>query len=205
MNYRKEILEKAAFIKAHNKALYERNRQEVEFNPYLPDVEIAAFEQRFSISLPDDYKYFLSEIGNGGFGCGYGLKPLNETVCDWKLHNKPFINLARPFPYTEAWNEEWINAIDWDNDERPTLYQNDNYMDVCHISGCLQIAHYGHGCTYLLVVNGSEKGNVWFDGRADYSGIFPELADGKKQMFIQWYINWLNAEIENINKSLICE
>ena len=75
-------------------------------------------------------------------------------------------------------------------------------MDVHHIFGCLQIAHFGHGCTYLLVVSGSEKGHVWFDGRADYSGIFPELVNEQKQTFIQWYLNWLNVEIEYIKKSL---
>lgn len=203
MDYRKDILEKIAFIKAHyDSASYEVKMKEIIFNKCLSNAEITAFERKFSISLPDDYKYFLSEIGNGGFGCGYGLKPLEETVIDFKLEDKPIINLIQPFRYTKEWNEEWVYKIDWDNDEHPTLKQVDNYMDVHHIFGCLQIAHFGHGCTYLLVVSGSEKGHVWFDGRADYSGIFPELVNEQKQTFIQWYLNWLNVEIEYIKKSL---
>ena len=76
------------------------------------------------------------------------------------------------------------------------------YISTAHIAGCLQISHFGHGCTFLLVVNGNEKGHIWFDGRADYSGLVPKLKDGQRISFIEWYVTFLDMEIENINESL---
>jgi hypothetical protein len=51
-------------------------------------------------------------------------------------------------------------------------------------------------------VNGNEKGHIWFDGRADYSGLVPKLKDGQRISFIEWYVTFLDMEIENINESL---
>lgn len=36
----------------------------------------------------------------------------------------------------------------------------------------------------------------------DYSGLVPKLKDGQRISFIEWYITFLDMEIENINESL---
>ena len=160
MNRKKEILEKLAFIRRHKElASLGVKKQEVSYNPCLSEEEIEAFEHKHCITLPDDYRTFISEIGNGGFGPGHGLLPLDKAVVD-------------------------------------------AYISTAHIAGSLQISHFGHGCTFLLVVNGNEKGHIWFDGRADYSGLVPKLKDGHRISFIEWYVTFLDMEIENINKSL---
>ena len=69
-------------------------------------------------------------------------------------------------------------------------------MDTKRISGCLQICHIGHGASYLLVVNGKEKGYIWLDSRQDYGGLSPELNEkGEKLTFEMWYTNWLNEVV----------
>ena len=202
MNRKKEILEKLAFIKSHKELVsFGVKEQEVSHNPCLSEAEIAAFERKHSITLPDDYRFFISEIGNGGFGPGHGLLPLNKAIVDFKLRDKPNISLNKEFPYQDDWNEEWIASFDWD-EEYPDTEIVDAYISTAHIAGCLQISHFGHGCTFLLVVNGNEKGHIWFDGRADYSGLIPKMKDGHRISFIEWYVTFLDKEIENINKSL---
>lgn len=202
MNWKKEILEKLAFIKSHiESASFGAKEQEVSYNPCLSEEDIATFEHKHCITLPEDYRSFISEIGNGGFGPGHGLLPLDKAIVDFKLRDKPNISLNEKFPYSDNWNEEWIASFDWE-EEYPETEIVDAYISTAHIAGCLQISHFGHGCTFLLVVNGDEKGHIWFDERADYSGLVPKMKDGHKMSFMEWYISYLDMEIENINKSL---
>ena len=202
MNQKKEILEKLAFIRRHKEfASFGVKEQEVSYNPCLSEEDIKEFEHKHCITLPDDYRTFISEIGNGGFGPGYGLLPLDKAIVDFKLKDKPNISLNEKFPYQDSWNEEWITSFNW-NEGYPETEIVNAYISTAHIAGCLQISHFGHGCTFLLVVNGNEKGHIWFDGRADYSGLVPKLKDGQRISFIEWYITFLDMEIENINESL---
>jgi len=44
-------------------------------NPPLPVAVIEAFEGRHGLSLPKDYRHFMTEIGDGGAGPYYGVLP----------------------------------------------------------------------------------------------------------------------------------
>lgn len=170
------------------------------FNKVLTESEIRDFETEYDVTLPEEYKLFLTEIGNGGLGPNYGLLSLQESIIDFKLVEKPVIDISSDFKYKDAWNESWIDSIDWEND-RPELDIVNQYMDVSHISGCLQISHYGHGCTNLLVIKGESKGQIWFDGRADYEGLIPEQdKHGCIYNFFEWYDSWLNGIINNYSE-----
>ena len=164
------------------------------FNNKLSMEEIKYFEKQKNLLLPNEYKFFLNQIGNGGFGPGQGILKLQESVVDFKLDSKPLINLFKPFRYIKEWNPIWIESFDWEN-EKPDLDIVNQYMDVSHISGTLQISHYGHGCTNLIVVNGLNFGEIWFDSRADYGGLIPEFNNIKRFCFFEWYINWLNRDL----------
>ncbi len=167
------------------------------FNNILTQSEINDFEIKYDVKLPTEYKQFLTEIGNGGPGPNYGLFSLQKSIIDFKLDDKPIINISSDFKYKNAWNETWIDSIDWEI-ERPELQIANQYMDVSHISGCLQISHYGHGCTNLLVIKGVCKGQIWFDGRADYEGLAPEENEqGHVYNFLEWYDSWLNELMFN--------
>jgi hypothetical protein len=70
---------------------------------------IETFEEHNKLALPGDYKYFMTEIGNGGAGPHNGLFPfgkqsdLRQGFCDW-ADAESVGDLSKPFPHTEAWN-----------------------------------------------------------------------------------------------------
>lgn len=167
------------------------------FQDKLDEVEVISFEEKIEVRLPNDYREFIINIGNGGAGPCYGIQKvdlLNPT--DFRLTNNANLVLDKPFTHiNDEWNEEWVMSFDWEND-RPDDILLENYWDTKHISGAIPICHYGHGDAYLLIINGYDKGRIWFDGRGNYSGLFPELIKGNKVTFSEWYLSWL-TEILN--------
>ncbi|MCE9546246.1 MAG: SMI1/KNR4 family protein [Planctomycetia bacterium] len=45
-----------------------------QLGPRMSERDVAAAEAKYGITLPDDYRIFLIELGNGGAGPGYGLQ-----------------------------------------------------------------------------------------------------------------------------------
>lgn len=131
-------------------------------NPPISEKELASFEAEHRITLPDDYRSFLLEVGNGGAGPYYGLLPLGESLRSG--------DLSRPFPLTEACSPEN------DNDDLP-----DPYLDGHLLLGT-------HGCGYwsFLVVTGPTAGTVWDDFLAGDGGLRPT-----GHTFASWYKAWL--------------
>lgn len=192
-----DIKKKMLFLLAHPNTLKSIVPKEVFINPTISEDEVSEIEKRNKIILPKDYREFIIKIGNGCIGPRQGLLSLQESMFDFKLRDNPAINLSKPFPYNEKWNEdEWIDAIDWDGGERPDDEVLEKYMSTNHITGCLQICHIGHGATYLLVVNGEEYGNMWLDGRIDYGGLKPLLNEKEERVsFISWFAEWLDESV----------
>jgi hypothetical protein len=173
-----------------------------ELNPVLKPEAVAAFEANHGIRLPEDYKEFVLTVGNGGAGPYYGIYPLLlEGNVDHRLRERNHIDLTSPFPHVAAWDESSMDAINWDEGERPDDETLDAYLHPRHISGALCISQFGCGDFLLLVVNGAERGNIWFDGRGNYSGIFPEEGAGTARIsFSEWYLAWLDESIKDTTR-----
>jgi hypothetical protein len=165
-----------------------------EFNPPLKAEEVAAFEANQALHLPEDYRDFILNVGNGGAGPCYGIYPLRlEGSIHHGMANRDRIDLSVPFRHAEPWDADWLDQIDWDAGERPDDCRMLEYMDTRHIAGTLCICHRGCGDFWLLVVRGNEWGHLWMDGRGNISGIFPESgAHGERLTFSQWYLDWLD-------------
>jgi len=196
------VKEKIEILKGIDKdfKLFGADHHHYEFNPPLTLEDVSSFEERNRISLPEDYRDFVLNVGNGGAGPYYGIYPLRlDYNVDHRMKGDNQIDLSAPFPHSKDWDQDWVNEIDWDAGEKPDDDLLNDYFDTKHISGALCICHYGCSDFVLLVVNGKDKGNIWIDGRGNYSGIYPEeIKDGERVTFSTWYLNWLNNRLEEL-------
>src|SRR5262245_3442429 len=77
-------------------------------HPPLTEAKVAAFERAHAIRLPEDYRAFVTRLGNGGAGPFYGVFRLGEMDGGikqrrWKtgaIVGRP----GHPFPHVEPWN-----------------------------------------------------------------------------------------------------
>jgi hypothetical protein len=146
-------------------------------NPPLAESEVTAFEARHGLSLPEDYRAFLLQVGDGGAGPYYGLFRLDRShlpAQDGEDLLPGF--LAGAFPHERSWNEL--------GDGSPKAEK--EYFDPAHIRGSLKLSHQGCGYMVRLVLNGPQRGTLWEDGRCSDMGITP-FAPG----FAAWYLQWL--------------
>ncbi|HEX6368908.1 MAG TPA: SMI1/KNR4 family protein [Longimicrobium sp.] len=107
-------------------------------HPPLSGGELRAFEATHGITLPEDYRLFLREIGNGGPGPAYGL----ETLAAAAEGCRPGI----PFPFVQVPSDDAEGLLDHWLDDYPGV------LSICH-----------HGCAIYsyLVVNGPAWGTIW--------------------------------------------
>jgi hypothetical protein len=142
----------------------------------LSEAEVVAFEERHGVRLPEAYRSFLTEVGDGGAGPDYGLYRLDGadmSDLDRDERDTPGF-LTRPFPHTAAWNPR-------------SRLDEDAYWDPRWVAGSLIIAHFGCGVFHRLVVTGPARGQVWLDDRASDGGLSPQTD------FQEWYLRWLDT------------
>lgn len=162
-----------------------RIREKVAINgatlgPILTEPEVLVFEHRHGVSLPDGYRHFLLNVGNGGDGPpDSGLVPLG---CGPKSTYKPEVSyweelpdIRRPFPFTKPHSWEG-NGPSEEGTSMQTRY------------GCLFLGEEGCGVDWLLVVTGPERGNVWL---VCPTGIAPHRP---RLDFLDWYEGWLDGK-----------
>lgn len=170
-------------------------------HPPLASATLDAFERKYAVVLPHDYRYFLTEIGNGGAGPYYGVFPFGqhddssgERLEAWS----EFLvgDIGQPFEHRDAWNIEPADAAEEgpDSDEQEVLLDEfeRQYFEPSIMNGAIPICHKGCALRLWLVVNGEQAGYVWADDRADGNGIHPlKDADGRQLSFETWYLDWL--------------
>ncbi len=173
-------------------------RHKYKLNTTKSEQELIDFEKAHSISLPEEYREFLKNIGNGGAGPYYGLEPLENgrfADLDYK-REEDLIDLSKPFPHTEHWNLELGELTE--NNEEEYAKKEEEYFDEKWINGLLRVSNFGCGVYLNLVVNGPEYGNLWVDDRCNDQGIYPDPyseKDGRIQ-FLDWYESWLDKELQ---------
>ncbi|GLR70242.1 SMI1/KNR4 family protein [Agaribacter marinus] len=154
--------------------------------------QIAAFEERYSIGIPECYKSFLTHIGNGGISyCGssagpfYGIYPMEYDVNEFV--DNPELSLHKtPSIFPRMSDNEWelltskINVDDISDEE---------YEEECHkiYSGLLCIGSQGCQSYHALILNGEHAGRI--------VNIDTELSKPKfayEDNFLDWYERWLD-------------
>ncbi|MFK7928575.1 MAG: leucine-rich repeat domain-containing protein [Myxococcota bacterium] len=150
-----------------------------EFASPIPESAVLTFEQTTGCTLPPDFRWFITHVGNGGPGPGSGLLPLPTENAE----TKGLSDLGRPFPHVAAM-------------ERPpwrTLNR-----------GVLPLCDHGCGLGDLLVVSGPARGQVWWDAVADDDGVGPHFDDGGTPVGFQaWWLAWLQEQEAQIERQYV--
>ena len=158
-NYLKALVKDAA-KKDPNHQIFGASKHKYKLNPPIPLTEVRKFESRYHLTLPEEYVFFLTRVGNGGAGPYYGLYPLEDlpkyTEYLDSYDDKDTVALPA-FIDRNLGKDDWAQAMNdteqADDEEYDTIMK-----QVC--SGLLVIGT--QGCTYdnLLMWKGSETGNI---------------------------------------------
>ncbi|MEV4973670.1 HEAT repeat domain-containing protein [Streptomyces scopuliridis] len=145
-------------------------------NPPLPESRVAAFEAEHGIVLPEGYRRFVTDVGDGGAGPAYGLLSLADTYDTVSDSFAGHLREPSPFVPDTLYGYDWWDGF-WGPDDRPDPLQ-----------GTLAIVH--HGCTSYtqLVVTGPGRGRLV---NVDLNGV-PAPYVLEDPDFLAWYERWLD-------------
>ncbi len=173
-----ELLEKAKKVDSEYK-VFGSDKHKYQLNPPVSPDEVLKLEADFNIKLPNEYVYFLTEIGNGGAGPDYGLYSVEELrrqqYCRQQDNNlNPLIDSSLT---KEMWNELMEQRETADDDVFDEIEQ---YINA----GVFIIGT--QGCTFdnLLMCRGSETGKIVYIDWNLESDYPPFLT---KMSFWEWY------------------
>jgi hypothetical protein len=180
-----------------------------DLNPELSEAVVAMFERTHGVHLPNDYRAFLTSVGNGGAGPFYGVFPLGKVddsfaLRDWSEADTGVLSEA--FPFDQEWNDLSSKPDDdlVDRNEAEYLKQMDifenTYWSVALVNGAFPVCQQGCALRILLVVTGDQAGYLWDDRRSEYGGLRPiRLADGSPATFSGWYNEWLTKCLNTLD------
>ncbi len=174
----------------------------------LTTADLRDLEAWLAITLPDDYRSFLTDVGAGGAGPFYGLFPVRRRgdggwFWDGDGGELPdFARIGEAFP-TARVPEAALDALEAqkpDEDAFDDVEDFDAAYDVWDVRleallyqpsmtvGAICIAH--EGCAYRdwLAVSGSARGTMWEDPRCIDMDLRPI-----NLTFGDWYFQWLTA------------
>ncbi len=141
---------------------------------------VAAFEEEFHVQLPEEYRDFLTLVGDGGAGPYFGLfglKKIKKALRDSELYDVQGEVLLDP----EMGAEDWKKLADWkDDEEEAPLY-----------AGVLPIESQGDTFMTGLVLTGPYRGQVVYYDEDCYRKPFFVREKG----FLAWYERWLREVI----------
>lgn len=138
--------------------------------PPATEEHVSSFEERWGITLPDQYRTAITQIGDGFGGPFYGVSPLEDWCQPAAAEDYPPDFLRRPFdPSAKRINDLAPGAIRFCN------------------AGC---EHY-----YLMAVSGPLRGTIWHDADVEESGALKLCNFGEKPVSLS---EWLNQWLDNL-------
>ena len=203
------IQQKLAQAKVADKDLevFGASSHKYHLNPPVSEAEVLAFEEKYGVSLPEDYRAFVQTIGNANAqkletmaGPYYGLYAFGTQVDDL-LYEGSEIYLKAPCALSpDMTQEEWESLSDplltdeeeEDEEEGYVIEVEDKYFAerAKVFGGLLPLG--SQGCTYYqaLVLNGKYAGRVV---NVDLDLAQPKFAF--EANFLDWYERYLDEVI----------
>jgi hypothetical protein len=130
--------------------IFGAHRHRYTLNKCLHLKKIVAFENDNKCILPQGYKLFLMQLGDGGAGPNYGLEPLKNSVyADLDFKDEPSLNPGKPFMHHSKWNMNFIPVHSAEDNEELHYKEladfENEYFDSKYIDGCIRISNLGCG------------------------------------------------------------
>lgn len=145
---------------------------EIEMGETLSEEEISRFEEQCNIRLPEAYRLFLQEVGDG-------CEDMLDGFCLNRLADIENADLSHPFLLEEAWI--------WEDDDRPQSIIREE-METEVYQGEFELIDIGDSISYNLIVTGKCRGEVW--NFCDV-GVQPCC---ERQDFLGWFELWLDNQ-----------
>ncbi|MFE9975755.1 SMI1/KNR4 family protein [Streptomyces hirsutus] len=177
----------------------------------LAEDELTELETQLGVSLPAEYRAFLTQVGAGGAGPAYGLFPVRRVQGRWRWEGDgaylaDLSTLAQPFP-EKGPDPELLDALTAERPEEEDFDEIEDFDDAieawderweavmfapARTAGAIVICHLGCALREWLVISGPHRGTVWSDPRVDDADLEPLLdTEGKPVTFARWYTDWL--------------
>ncbi len=154
--------------------------------------QVSAFEKIHHITLPQDYKTFITTTASSGTQPFYGLYSIVSEIQQEVAINKKFqYTVRKPLNIAELSDEEYDKLFEEDDEEQVTF--DAGYIYLCH-EGC--------GMYSILIVNTDDEntyGTVWYCDIANDAGMFP-LIDTVSKTTMN-FLDWLEYYADKILKS----
>ena len=172
-------------------ALFGAKKHQYRLRPPLAPALIHEIETRHGLELPEDYVYFLTEIGDGGAGPDYGIDSFAEQFREtgqrwlpryWAALGQPF----EPRPMEPEEVEEYSIVTREGYEKDPSRYFIQEVPEEEDWSrGLLTLGTHGCQWDFTLVLTGPHRGRV-FD--TDNEGGYGLAAES----FTAYYEAWLS-------------
>lgn len=147
----------------------------IKLNEAAKESDIVNFETEYNIKFPENYRSFITQIGNGltmfdeDGNVQASFNPLATCEFDKK-------GISKNFRYKDAWI--------WEEDETATNRKINNALS----NGSICLSDTGCGTEYHLIINGPSRGQIWmftgegvvpFDTCSDFLDWVNEIIEGK--------------------------
>jgi len=175
------------------------------FQPPLHPNELSAIESSLAATLPEDFRAVLGGLANGMLGPGQGIRSLSMRAI-----------LSSSQRLRRRWSIETPLFPDFTRNY-------DRLIRRCG-DGALVVSELRAATVYILVLNGPERGAIWYDDSANSGVVAPVVVDdaghlievanldlsrgdevlrqfelmaasGGRATFSQWYASWLDKII----------
>jgi hypothetical protein len=179
-------------------------RHGYQLNPPADEGVVAKAERLIGAPLPDDYRDFITTVGDGGAGPYYGLFPLAEALeradPDQLREDSPLaedVDFRQLLDLPATWPAHFEREAA-DPEYAARFYAaHTSYRNPPWSWGRLLLSDCGCAEWVGLVVRGPGRGSVWHDQIAASRGIL-RVADD----FRTWYLTWLDDTLDRIGRDV---
>ncbi len=181
--------------------MFGASKHQYKLNPPVNLPFVRAIEEEYRFRFPEDYVQFITEIGDGGAGPGYGLfsfgfyRTASKSAREARMRDSYLCGLSRDprlLPL-ELDDLEDFCVLEEKYKQNPDKYfAAGSYHQNNHIPyGFFHLGTYGCARDYGLITAGEKRGQVLING---IEGAFEQEADSFRAFYQEWLDCILDTE-----------